>query len=247
MDPTTDTPRPVLELDNVTVPPPGDPDEALVENVDWRVDEGEHWLVVGSYGAGKSSVLGVAAGMIRPPRGTQRLFGVDLGTLNEAEQMRHRAKVGFVFGGGGRLFRHLTVAENVVLPLRYHGHSQWDGHTEAMLDRLGLNPYLTRFPSELPRRIAQRVALVRALALKPEVLILDEPTGPMGPEEREWWLRLVQGHGGIEMPKTLVVASSEPQSWVGWAQRFAMVKNRMWRILESGAPAGPWLQPVTAP
>lgn len=233
------SPPPLVELHDVDVPPPGDPDQVLVGTVNWSVLEHDRWLVAGPSGAGKSSVLGVAAGLVRPPRGTYRLFGADLGTLGETERVAHRSRIGLVFSGGGRLFRNLTVAENIALPLGYHGRGSledWVARTSHLVSALELTPHASRLPGELSRRIAQRVALARALALEPRVLILDDPAGGLGPDDRAWWIRLLHGITGIELPDTLILAAADSEPWSAWASRRAMVQDHGWQVIEAPPP-----------
>ncbi|MBX3747482.1 MAG: ATP-binding cassette domain-containing protein [Verrucomicrobiae bacterium] len=236
------SPTPLVELHDVDVPPPGDPDQVLVGTVNWTVLEHDRWLVAGPSGAGKSSVLGVAAGLVRPPRGSHRLFGANLATLGERERVAHRSQVGLVFSGGGRLFRNLTVAENIALPLGYHGRGSfehWVARTSRLVSALELTPFAGRLPGELPRRIAQRVALARALALEPRLLILDDPVSGLGPEDRTWWSHLLRGNADIPMPSTLILACSDAEPWSPWATRHAFVQDRCWQVTENPPPHPP--------
>ena len=236
----------MLELQGVDVPAQADPDTIVVEDLNWQVLQGDRWLVTGGPGAGKSTVLQVAAGLIRPARGRHLLFGADVAELDERQLLERRSRIGMVFGAGGRLFTHLSVAENIALPLLYHARvdateASWQGRLEQALEGLGLTAYARRRPRELPRRIAPRVALARALILRPEVLLLDDPVGGLGPEEGEWWCRFVSectaGRGPLgKPPTTLVVAAADVQRWRPLANRSARVEDGRWWV--DDAPTG---------
>lgn len=250
MDPSRPHPHPrlppVLELRSVAVPALGNPDVVVVDDLHWQVCEGEAWLVAGPPGGGKSSVINVAAGLVRPSRGQHLLFGADLSSLAEADQVARRTRVGVVFGGGGRLFSGLTVAENLALPLLYHDRSRSGDAGDRVLEvlkHLRLDQHAHRLPRDLPRRLVQRVALARALVLGPELLILDEPTAGLAPEETGWWLDVLGGRTVDWMPRTLVVATGGPQPWLALAGRFAVVGPHFWQVMEHPSGLDPWLRP----
>lgn len=240
----------VLELESVHVPSMTRPEVEMLRGVNWRVTAGERWLVVGPQGCGRSSLVGVAAGLLRPPHGIQRLFGADLARLAEAELSFRRRRVGVVFGGGGRLFQHLTVAENVALPLAYHvgglGEAELGERVGAMLASLGLEAWGGRRPMELSRRQAQRVALARALILGPEVLLLDDPWSGLPRSEPEWWrdqIQRIQESGSV---RTWVVVAADAGPWEGWADRFAQMEVRRWQVVDREEPLEPGVASSTS-
>jgi ABC-type ATPase involved in cell division len=235
--PSPDLPACALELEDVDVPAPSNPDALVVRDLNWRVGVGEHWLLAGGTGSGKTSVLQVAAGLIRPSRGRQRLFGVDLADLRETEVEAHRSRVGMVFGGGGRLFNQLNVAENLALPLLYHGRDRREGGSDRIaevLEGLTLGPLAQRLPRELPRRLLERVALARALVLEPEVLLLDDVAAGFPSADVDWWRGFVEsciaGSCGVAPTlRTLVLAATESGIWRDLVDRVATVEAGGWR------------------
>ena len=211
----------------------------LVADINWQVTAGEYWVVGGRHGSGKTAFLATMAGLQPPAAGVVRQFGQDLALLSEQESIAHRLRVGFVFKGGGRMFAHLTVAENIALPLRYH--HDWTGEQAAeavrgVLESTELTPLAQASAQTLTAGWQQRVGLARALALRPEVLFLDEPMAGLEASHR-LWLRdfldqLSRGApcaGGRKT--TLIAATSDFEFWRGTRRHFALLKDGRWQVL----------------
>ncbi len=148
----------------------------VLENVSFELEPGGFLAIVGPSGSGKSTLLGLLAGLDRPKRGTVRLDGRDLGSLDEDERARlRRDKVGFVFQSF-HLIPTLTALENVQVPLELRGE---DGRARAseLLEHVGLAARAHHYPAQLSGGEQQRVALARAFVTRPLVLFADEPTG----------------------------------------------------------------------
>ncbi|MGH7972245.1 MAG: ATP-binding cassette domain-containing protein, partial [Limisphaerales bacterium] len=119
MDQTPQAPASaVIELRNVTVSSMHDPGVVVAQEVNWTVAAGEYWVVAGLQGSGKSDFLMMAAGLMAPAEGEYHLFGETMPIFEDA-RLEHRLRLGLVFETG-QLFNHLTVWENIALPLRYH-------------------------------------------------------------------------------------------------------------------------------
>src|SRR5687768_2222115 len=95
-------------------------DTVRIHDVTWRINPGEFWCVGGLPGTGKTDLLTTAAALQRPGKGEHYIFGQNLARLEEADQLKERLRIGLVFQAGGRLFAHLTVLENLALPICYH-------------------------------------------------------------------------------------------------------------------------------
>jgi phospholipid/cholesterol/gamma-HCH transport system ATP-binding protein len=224
----------------------------LVSGITWSVRAGDYWVVGGLPGSGKTEFLAVAAGLQRPVVGTHRLFGCDLTQLSEGEQLRQGLRLGLVFDLGGRLFSHLTVAENVALPLRYHRNwtaEQAGNEVAAILELTGLTDLAQRRPAEIGHAWRQRTALARALVMKPEVLLLENPIAGLELRHQRWWLdflaELAHGHALVDhRPMTLVVATHDMQRWIQQARQFAVLNRGTWLLLDDRARLTTCAEPV---
>jgi ABC-type transporter Mla maintaining outer membrane lipid asymmetry ATPase subunit MlaF len=227
----------------VAVASPEAPSKPLLEGVNWTISAGEYWVVAGLPASGKSDLLATAAGLLRPLRGIHRLFGRDTNGQTGDALLSERLRIGLVFADGGRLFQHLSAAENVALPMRYHQASpttESRQRVKALLNLMGLDFLAQHSASRLNRSWRQRVALARALILSPEVLLLDNPLATLDPRQVGWWLewlaQLSAGHqffGGRSL--TLVVAADNLRPWLDQGQQFALLKQNRW--LPVGGPA----------
>jgi len=172
----TDTPPLELVLVGLTLPSAAGPVDIL-RGAELRVAPGETVAVVGPSGSGKSSLISVGAGLETPTSGTVRLFGEDLSTLNEDGRARlRRGRAALVFQSF-HLLSNMTAEENVSAPLDIAERSDAMATARLWLDKVGLTHRLTHYPHQLSGGEQQRVALARALAVGPELLFADEPTG----------------------------------------------------------------------
>lgn len=157
----------------------GGRDRVVLSDVDLRVAAGEAVAIMGRSGSGKSTLLQIAAGIDRSDAGAVRLCGEDLGTATETRRTALRARhIGFVFQSF-HLLPTLTVAENVALPLELTDtlDAASEQRVRGLVARVGLADRMAAFPTALSGGEQQRIALARALAHRPAVLLCDEPTG----------------------------------------------------------------------
>jgi len=151
----------------------------VLERVDFSVEPGEAVAVIGASGAGKSTLLHLLGGLDRPTSGIVRIGGRDLNELDDGDLAAIRSrKVGFVFQFH-HLLREFTALENVMMPMLVADWNEEAARKRAseLLDAVGLSERLSHRPTELSGGEQQRVAVARALANRPLVLLADEPSG----------------------------------------------------------------------
>lgn len=166
----------------------------VLTNVDLELQSGEYIAVMGESGIGKSTLLNLIAGLERPDAGTLELDGVDLLALDDDALTRLRGQaMGFVFQAF-HILPYLTVFQNVELPLRLLSAAPADAHrrTMQMLDAVGLGDRAPGMPRELSGGELQRVAIARALVHRPKLVLADEPTGNLDPENAGQVLALLR-------------------------------------------------------
>src|ERR687896_888903 len=143
---------------------------------DWKVAQGERWLVLGPSGCGKTTLLHALAGLIRPTEGEVEVAGESLRKLDGVRLDRWRgATVGIVLQAL-HLVRHLSVRDNLRLAQYMAQVPQDDGRIADTLAALGVADKATRRPSELSQGEEQRVAIARGVVNRPKLLLADEPT-----------------------------------------------------------------------
>jgi ABC-type transporter Mla maintaining outer membrane lipid asymmetry ATPase subunit MlaF len=161
----------------------------------------------------------------------------------DEHRLKHRLRLGLVFESG-QLFNHLTVMENVVLPLRYHydlSMAQAKERAKQLLEVMELEPWADSTPGAIARNWQKRVGLARALALKPEVLLLDNPLVGLDLRHARWWLsflnHLSRGRSLMDGRKvTLIATTPDLRPWKAHARQFAILRDKTLSVL------GTWSQ-----
>ncbi len=173
-------PPPVVELDAVSKSyAEGDAVREVLAGTSLTLREGEFTVLLGRSGSGKSTLLNLISGIDLPTRGTVKVAGADLGKMSEhARTLLRRERIGFIFQAFN-LLPTLTVEENILLPLELTGRTGKGPRERVreLLDTVGLGNRAASFPDRLSGGEQQRVAVARALAHAPPLLLADEPTG----------------------------------------------------------------------
>jgi phospholipid/cholesterol/gamma-HCH transport system ATP-binding protein len=158
-------------------------EKVILKNVSFTLLKGHTKIFLGASGAGKSTILKLILGLLKPDDGVIWVNGERVDKMNEREMMTVRADLGMVFQEGA-LFDSLTVSENVGYKL--YEELRWpddkvDTRVREVLGFIGLGDFIDRMPSELSGGQRRRVAIARAMAAKPRILLYDEPTTGLDP------------------------------------------------------------------
>jgi sulfate/thiosulfate transport system ATP-binding protein len=214
-------------------------DFAALDNVDFEVPSGSLTALLGPSGSGKSTLLRAIAGLDLPDTGTITINGRDVTQI--APQRRG---IGFVFQHYAA-FKHLTVRDNVAfgLKIRKRPKAEIKQKVDNLLEVVGLSGFQTRYPNQLSGGQRQRMALARALAVDPQVLLLDEPFGALDAKVREdlrAWLRRLHD----EVHVTTVLVTHDQAEALDVADRIAVLNKG--RIEQVGSPTEVYDAPANA-
>ncbi len=206
-----------IEIDNLSKSYTGEHD--VLNNIDFE-DNVRTLAVIGRSGCGKSTLLKIFGGLLNPSSGTVSLDGTAVD-----ESPEYRRKVGFVFQQAG-LFSHLTAIRNITLPLvKVHGMSEIDAKTRAeeLLATFGLLEQADKLPHQLSGGQQQRISIARAVAPKPRILLLDEPTSSLDPEYTGEVLNMVQSLANEDL--SFIIATHEMGFALHCCEKVAFMEN----------------------
>jgi putative ABC transport system ATP-binding protein len=163
----------------------------ILDICQFALQSGEHVALLGPSGGGKTTLLNVIAGITMPDSGAVTIDGIDITRLHEVGRDRFRAqKIGFVFQTFN-LLPAFTALENVLLGMSFSGKRVDRRRAEELLDKVGLSHRLTHRPARLSVGEQQRVAVARALANRPSLLLADEPTANVDVKNQQTILDLI--------------------------------------------------------
>jgi phospholipid/cholesterol/gamma-HCH transport system ATP-binding protein len=213
------------------------------------VYRGEILAVVGGSGQGKSVLLRVITGLVKPDQGQVELFGKNAATLSDEERVAIETRWGILFQDGA-LFSSLTVLQNIQVPMREHlelPQAMMDDLAFLKLTMVGLPPEAAhKYPSELSGGMRKRAGLARALSLDPEIVFLDEPTAgldPIGANDFDKLIRKLQQTLGL----TVYMVTHDLDTIFTVCDRVAVLAEK--RIVRTGSPTElqrhpdhPWIE-----
>ncbi|HXS56341.1 MAG TPA: ATP-binding cassette domain-containing protein [Hanamia sp.] len=156
----------------------------VLRGINLDVFRQDNVVVLGRSGTGKSVLIKVISGLLKPDRGTVNVLGQEVATLNEKELQELRLHIGFSFQGSA-LYDSMTVRENLAFPLvrnkRNLTKQEIQSEIESVLDDVGLLQTINQMPSELSGGQRKRIGIARTLILRPQIMLYDEPTSGLDP------------------------------------------------------------------
>ncbi|TMI97227.1 MAG: ATP-binding cassette domain-containing protein [Bacteroidetes bacterium] len=159
-------------------------DNHVLQGIDFDLHKGENVIVLGRSGSGKSVLIKIIAGLMKPDKGIVKVLGKDVHKLNKKELIELRLKIGFLFQHSA-LYDSMTVRENLEFPMRRNirdiSEDKIDEAVKDVLDAVGLAETSDQMPSELSGGQQKRIGIARMLIMKPEVILYDEPTAGLDP------------------------------------------------------------------
>ncbi len=213
----------MIEFQDVTLELQG---RVVLDNISFHIHQGESVLLVGSSGAGKSTIMKLILGLIKPTAGKIRILGEEITRLPEKKLLKLRQQFGMVFQGGA-LFDSLTVEDNVAYFLKENlrmTDAEIKMRVRQTLEFLGLSRFLHYLPSQLSGGMIKRVAIARAIVSKPKALLYDEPTAGLDPISARRVVELIQ-HLQEKFGTTSLIVSHEIHYFLNVAKRMLMLKE----------------------
>jgi len=216
---------PVVVFRNVSIAFDGPP---VLENISFSLAPAETRILLGPAGVGKSVLLKLTIGLLRPDRGSILLFDQEISHMPETDLFPLRARTGMVFQEGA-LFDSLTVRDNVAYQLiaeRVPDH-QIDRRVRKALRFVELEETFSLYPASLSGGMKRRVAIARALIRKPDLLLYDSPTGGLDPVTSTTIIELVMKERDVYHTPSLLVTHRLQDAFILSTHRFDSEQNRM--------------------
>jgi len=156
----------------------------VLRGIDLELCKGENLVVLGRSGTGKSVLIKIIVGLLKPDSGTVKVFDMEVDKLDKKELMELRLKIGFLFQHSA-LYDSMTIRENLEFPLvrnkRHISRKEIDESVKDVLEAVDLSDTINQLPSELSGGQQKRIGLARTLIMKPEIIFYDEPTAGLDP------------------------------------------------------------------
>jgi phospholipid/cholesterol/gamma-HCH transport system ATP-binding protein len=223
-DPATDA-APVVVFRDVSISFAG---RVVLENVSFSVAPGETRILLGPAGVGKSVLLKLVNGLLRPDSGSIRLFGNEISHMPEEQLFPLRTRTGMVFQEGA-LFDSLTVRDNVAYQLIQErvADDEIDSRVREALSFVGLEETFSFFPASLSGGMKRRVAIARALIHQPELLLYDSPTGGLDPVTSTTIIELIVKERDVYRAPSLLVTHRLQDAFTMCTHHFDATEGRM--------------------
>ena len=227
---------PVVQFENVSIGFDGRP---VLQEISFSVERGQTLVLLGPAGCGKSVLLKLANGLLKPDSGTVRVFGEEIDKLRRRELYALRARIGMVFQESA-LFDSLNVEDNVAYRLHEEHLPEDEAHTRVVeaLKFVELEAAIDKFPSELSGGMRRRVSIARAIISHPDLILYDSPTGGLDPITSTTIIELVMKQRDVWHTTSLVVTHRLQDAFILATHRFDQATGGMKPLPKDGANGG---------
>lgn len=226
---------PVVKFENVSI---GFDGKQVLEDVSFTVERGQTLIILGPTGSGKSVLLKLVNGLLKPESGSIRIFGHEIIAMRERDIFELRAHIGMVFQESA-LFDSLTVEDNVAYRLHEEHVSEDESHRRVVeaLEFVELGHAIDKFPSELSGGMRRRVSIARAIISGPDLILYDSPTGGLDPITSTTIIELVMKQRDVSHTTSLLVTQRLQDAFVLATHRYD-AKQGMRPIVKEGPERG---------
>lgn len=224
----------IIKVENLTVQYG---DLKVLDSVNFDINRGEIFVIVGGSGCGKSTLLRQLIGLETPTSGDVFIDGINFIDATKKEQKIIRRKFGVLFQSGG-LFASMTLAENIKIVLNSYtdlNDEEMDEVVDIKLSSVGLNGFRDYYPAEISGGMKKRAALARAMALDPDILFFDEPSSGLDPITSASLDVLISEINRI-FKTTMIIVTHDLASILSISHRIIMLDKSVKGIIEQGTP-----------
>ena len=227
---------PILEFEHVSIAFDGPP---VLKDVSFKVAPGETRILLGPAGVGKSVLLKLANGLLRPDAGSIRLFGQEIAHMPEEQLFPLRTRIGMVFQEGA-LFDSLVVRDNVAYQLIQErvADNEIDQRVREALSFVGLEETFSLYPPSLSGGMRRRVAIARAFIHHPDLLLYDSPTGGLDPVTSTTIIELIVKERDVHRTPSLLVTHRIQDAFTLCTHHFDDEQNAMVPLLKGTTDSG---------
>jgi phospholipid/cholesterol/gamma-HCH transport system ATP-binding protein len=210
-------------------------EKPVLQNISFTVHRGETRIILGPAGGGKSVLMKLTNGLLRPDSGTIRVFGEDITAMSERDLYGMRKRVGMVFQESA-LFDSLSVEENVAYRLNEERVPEEEAHTQVVeaLQFVELEQAISKFPSELSGGMRRRVSIARAIISKPDLILYDSPTAGLDPITSTTIVDLVIKQRDVSHTTSLMITHRMQDAFLLAMSRFDAKTGKVERIPDGG-------------
>lgn len=223
---------PLVVFDKVSITFDRDP---VLKDISFTVERGETLIILGPAGTGKSVLMKLTNGLLRPDSGTITVFGEEVSSMREGDLFKLRQRIGMVFQESA-LFDSLSVEDNVAYRLHEEGMPDEEAHkkVEEVLNFVELPNAIDKFPSELSGGMRRRVSIARAIITGPDLILYDSPTGGLDPITSTTIVELVVKQRDVSHTTSLLITHRLQDAFTLATHHFNIEANKM-ELIPNGA------------